>query len=272
MVCVWAGCHHDGEENFGFSDGKAAIDVAALTRPAELLRALSLTGKPLDDRLGAHQMEARATLELIDPAETLAETFLVQSDGRGGLHVQHDNDHDYGFEAIGVANNLYVRPRYGKFVRHRVEAAERDRLRATGETAAAAYLRLLQRFVAVQVVGRVEQAGYAAMKLKLARAAAPAPRSPESEPGKKWRESVEAQDLDGEVVLDARSGAPLTVRLSASYRFERTGKPLLATLHFSQTTSAWSGTIAPPSEAVALVRPRPLLDRQTLLDGIGNYR
>src|SRR5258708_2254561 len=41
----------------------------------------------------------------------------------------------------------------------------------------------------------------------------------ESEAGKKWRNTLQARYLDGDVVLDQKTGAPLSVRLEAAYGF-----------------------------------------------------
>ena len=74
--------------------------------------------------------------------------------------------------------------------------------------------------------------------------------------------------IDGDVVLDAKSGAPLSVRLEAQYTFVRDGKPVQATLAYKQTTAARQAMIAPPDDWTTLSRPRPMLDQQELLEGL----
>jgi hypothetical protein len=265
-----AACHDRGDENLGLSGGRVAVDVAALAQPEELERALQLSGKELDARLGAHRMEATASLKLEQPGrpvETLEESFLIESDGRGAVHLLHDNGHGYGMEAVAIGDDLYSRARYGHYSRHRPEGDELERLRATAETPAVGYVRLLQRFIAVHEAGRLDVAGHAGIKLKLSATAAVRPAR-EVEPGRRWRETVRPRYLEGEVVLDGRTGAPLLLKLDTSYTFERDGKPLTVTVAFKQSTVPFSGAISPPTEYTTLNRPRPMLDRQILLDGL----
>lgn len=271
LLLLLSACSHNGDENLGLTEGKkVSIDVEALTRPEELVRALSLHGRTLDERLGAHRMDAKQTLELTLPGEekqTLDETFVVQSDGHGTVHVVHDNQR-YGFEAFAAGKDLFVKPRYGKFVRERLEGDALERLRRAAETTAAADLRLLERFVQVREAGTAEVAGHAAVKLALSARTTPAPASPERETGRKWRETLAVRYIDGSVTVDAKSGAPLAVRLEAAYTFQRDGKPLAATIKYQQTTSADPGALVAPTDYAELGHARPMLDRQTLLDGL----
>jgi hypothetical protein len=265
------GCRGSGEENLGLSRGGAAVDVGKLTRPDELARALGLSGADLDARLGAHRMDASATMKLELPThetQTLDDTWTAKSDARGDVHLVHDNSRGNGFEAIAVGKQLYVKPRYGRFVRTTVESDELTRLRLATETNAAAYVRLLIPFMQIREAGAVQVAGHAGLKLKLS--AKPSPDSPErqSEPGRKWRETVSARYIDGDVILDAKTGAPLQVRLDANYRFMRDGQPLTATVTYQQSMSSEAGTIAAPADFVTLGRSRPLVDRQQLLEGL----
>jgi hypothetical protein len=271
LLIMMAACGRHGEENLGLAGQRTTVDVAKLTQPEELVRALSLTGKDLDQKLGAHRMDATSTLklELADrQTQELAETFAVQSDGRGGVHVQHDNNRGNGFEATALANDLYVKPRYGKFVRRKIEADELERLRASTEGTSAAYLKLLERFVQVREAGTANIAGHPGVKLALSARTAPDAARTESDPGKKWREKMLVRYIDGDVVLDAKSGAPLAVRIETQYTFVRDGKPLSATVAYKQTTAADVPAIAPPADWTTVGRPRPMLDRQTLLEGL----
>lgn len=271
ILILVAGCSHGGDENLGLGDKGTTVDVDKLTSPDELVRALSLHGAALDERLGPHTMQASQTVTLTLPTretQTLDETFSVQSDARGDVRLVHDNSRGYGFEAVAQQKQLYVKPRYGKFVRERIEGDELARLRVTAETAAAADLRLLERFVQVRPAGTATVAGHSGVKLALSAKSSPDPAPAESEAGKKWRESVEVRYIDGSVVVDAKTGAPLAVQLDASYQFARDGKPVTAALKYKQTTVADAGTIVTPADYAVLGRPRPMLDRQQLLDGL----
>ena len=96
------------------------------------------------------------------------------------MHLAHDNSRGNGFEAVALGDDFYVKPRYGKFVRRKVESDELERLRVTAETAAASDLRLVQRFVQVREAGTATVAGHAGVKLTLAARTtpdAPVPRA-----------------------------------------------------------------------------------------------
>jgi hypothetical protein len=270
LLCACNGRH--GDENLGLSSGKtAAVDVARLTQPDELVRALSLSGRELDAKIGAHKMDATESIKLeLAGKETVSldECFAVQADGKGGVHVVHDNSRGNGFEAVALNDDLYVKPRYGKFVRRKVESDELERLRATAETAAASDLKLVERFVQVREAGTTTVAGHTGVKLTLAARTSPEAPVAESEPGKKWRETLAVRYIDGDVVLDGKSGAPLSVRIEAQYTFTRDGKPVQATLAYKQTTASENFVIAPPNDWSTLDRPRPMLDKQRLLEGL----
>ncbi len=271
VLLAAAACGHHGDENLGLSGGRAAVDVAKLTEPDELARALSLSGRDLDERLGAHRMDASSSLRLTLPgnqARTLEDTFEVEADGRGAVHLTHDNSAGNGFEAVAFADDLYVKPRYGKFVRRKVEGDELARLRVTVETPAASYLRLLSRWLQIREAGTASVAGHAGVRLALSARSSPGSAPAESETGRRWRQTVKVRYIDGEVVVDARTGAALAVRLDASYSFDRDEKPIAATITFKQTTSADPGAIAPPADWATLARPRPMRDRQKLLEGL----
>jgi hypothetical protein len=269
LLCA---CGRHGDENLGLSNGQgAAIDVAKLTQPEELVRALQLSGRALDGKLGAHRMDATESLKLeLGDRQTaeLEETFAVQADGRGGVHLVHDNSRGNGFEAVALGNDVYVKPRYGKFVKRKVEADEVERLRATAETAAASDLRLVLRFVQAREAGTATIAGHPGIKVSLSARSSPDAAAAEPDPARKWRQTVNVRYIDGDAVLDAKTGAPLTVRLEAQYTFVRDGKPVQATLGYKQTTAPQSEAIAAPAEWTALERPRPMLDRQELLEGL----
>jgi hypothetical protein len=276
LLLVMIGCGRHGDENLGLSaHGKVTIDVAKLTEPAELVRALSLSGRDLDERLGAHRMDAASIMKLETPEQqkssaplSLEETFQVQSDGRGAVHVVHDNSRGNGFEATALGTEIYVKPRYGKFIKRKIEGDELARLRTSAETAAAAYLRLIAPALLVRQVGPATVAGHAGIKLTLAGRSSPDSPPAESAPGRKWRETVKVRYIDGEVVVDAKTGAALAVRLDTAYSFVRDDQPMTATLQYKQTTAAEAGAIAAPTDFTTLSRPRPMLDRQTLLEGL----
>lgn len=283
LLLLACSCKRQGDENLGLG-AKAApevIDVSRITQPDELVKAFSTPGAELDRRLGAHRVDATATMKISaagKPEETLDETLTLDSDGKGALHVLHDTNRSnatpggLGMEAVVFGPDLYVKPRYGKYVRRRPEGDELERLRAVVEGSGGAYLDLVQRWLVVTDAGEANVAGHAGRKLKLG--AKPSPETPTSftDPGKKWRETLDVKYIQGEAVVDAQSGVPLSLRLDTAYSFKRDNspQPVSVTATFKSTVApAQPVTPPPPAEAVASpVRPRPQEDRKFLLENL----
>jgi hypothetical protein len=80
------------------------------------------------------------------------------------------------------------------------------------------------------------------------------------------------------VLVDAKTGVPLQARLDAKYRSlidARSGRTVAVTLHHEAAVEALGAIppIAAPSDsAPAPSRPRPLVDRQILLEGLAPTR
>src|SRR5688572_3853643 len=82
FLCVGCSCGTDENLGMGSKPQPAAVDVAKLTQPTELLRVLALPGSELDRRLGARHVEASSSVKLEPPgkpAETLDETFKLDN-------------------------------------------------------------------------------------------------------------------------------------------------------------------------------------------------
>ena len=271
MMCL-AGCTHEGDENLGLGRKQArAIDVLELEKPAELVRAASQPGAGLDQKLGPRRIEASSQLKVEPPgkpAELYDESYTLDSDGKGALHLQHDSGTQSGMEAIVSGGQLYVRPRFGKFVQRRPEGDEVDRLRVVVEGVGGDYLALLERWLLVREDGRVQVAGRPGVKLKLQAVPEPTSAPAERDPARAWRDTVKVRYVDGELTVDAASGALLAARLNTSYTFRKDGKPYAVTLSFKQTTAP-PQPIEPPAVFIqAPRRTRPMLDRDELLKGL----
>ncbi|HZS39653.1 MAG TPA: hypothetical protein VFF06_22630 [Polyangia bacterium] len=271
-----AACSRGGGENLGLGDKRApapAIDSARLTQIGVLLEALKLPAGEIDRALGARGVEASSSIKIEPPgkaAEQLDETWRLDSDGRGAWHLVHDNARGYGVEATSLAGALYIRPRYGQFIKRRPEPEELDELRASVEGVAAEYLSLLARQAQAREAGALEVAGHKAIKLALSAAPQPAGGARESDPARRWRDTVRARYLDGELALDAASGALVQARVAASWLFEREGVkgPFAVTLEYKLATVAAQPIVEPAGAAPSPERPRPMVERQALLDGL----
>ncbi len=248
--------------------GAVTVDADLFSRPAELQRLFAESAAPL----GPRHLEASSSLELHPPGrpvESLHETFRLDA-GAAQLHVLHENDHDDGLEAIVTNGKLYVRPRYGKFVARRAEATEVAHLRSNVEGVAAAYLRLVGPWLSLCVAQATVLNGRSVRVVQIARRDSPdrSLRGHDSEAS--WRDGVDVTQLGGEFVVDASTGLPIDGHLDATYTFTRSdlSGPVSAQLHYEQKSTAVPEAIAAPNEVTTLKRPRPLLDRQALLDGL----
>jgi hypothetical protein len=269
-LLILSGCSRGSEENLGLANDRVTVDVKRLATPSELVHALQLPGSELDKRLGARHLEAKSVLKIEPferPFEILNESFKLDADGKGAVHVIHDNARD-GLEAVIANGTIYVKPRYGHWTKRKAETEDVERLRENVEGVAAAYLELLEGALQVKEAGRTEVNGRSAVRLQLS--ASGSQRGPsESLPYKKWRETIKVGNVNGEWLLDASSGAPLAGKMEASYTFERSGEkgPIAVTLTWEQQLSQ-AEPIVPPADAVEPRRERPLLDREVLLDGL----
>jgi hypothetical protein len=265
----------------------ARVDLARITEPAILVQALRLDGAARDAALGPHAREVSvetATTPPGAPKETLAVRDRLDSDGKGGFHVVREltrtveeelaagtqpRPSEQGMEAVVVGNELAVRPRWGKLARRRPEPGEAARLRALVETEAAGLLEVVAHAAAITRGAESTVDGRRALTLLVGKAAAPStPTVADDSPGKAWRKSVVVEALSGTLTLDAASGAPLGAQIDARYRFTRDGKTFtVAARHAERLVAAQP--VALPADAVASPeRPRPMLDRQALLDGL----
>jgi hypothetical protein len=271
------GCTRGGGENFGLGgDAPVPVDVKRLAEPDQLLRALSLPGAQLDQQLGAHRLTAGSRTQIEPPGrpvEQLDESYRLDSDGKGALHVVHDNSRGYGLEAVLLAGQLYVKPRYGRFAIHRPEGDEVARLRDNVEGVAFGYLEVLRRWLVVKEVGRSEAFGRPAVRVALSASASPSKMPSERAAYRKWRDTVEVRSINGELLLDAASGAPLAGRLVASYTFSRSDLkgPVAVTLDYKMETRPPEPIVA-PADAVVARRSRPMVDRDALLEGLQSVK
>ena len=266
------GCAREGDENLGLGARHGSVDLAHLTRPAELVRALFQAGRLVDGPLGAHRFVGASTIKVEPPgqaAELLEETYRVNADGHGAVHLWHDNSRGQGTEAIITEGTLYVRPRYGRFVRRRPEGDELDRLRAQVEGVPAGYVELLAPFLTVQELGPARVSGRPALRLALkVSPTASAPK--ESEPGRRWRESLRILSVEGELTLDTQTGIALEARLEARYAFAGPNErgPVVVTLGYKQWGETPEAVLAPADALETPRRVRPMIERNSLLDGL----
>ncbi len=261
-----------------------ALSVGPLDRPEGIAQLLGLSARARIERLGAHGWSGLSQLRVVsgERHDLLEETLGMVADGRGGRHLIHFTSHAgnesraEGWEAYFLSGEYLVRPRYGPLVRRRplgdeVERASDD-LVGTGR----GYWEVLGRFVQPTVDGEVKFEGRPAVQVRLMRAAEPR-LFEEDDPAHAWRQTIGVDLFEGELLVDRATGVLLSERYQARYRSRRGEHDLSTEITFHAQVEE-IGQVPPVGvpEGVTVVdapaRPRPLLDRQRLLEGLASRR
>src|SRR6185295_10493820 len=141
-------------------------------------------------------------------------------------HLESQNDHGYGVEALLHRDLLYLRMRYAPFIRHRPEGDELERLRALGYEPGAALLEAVAPFVFLSTPSETTRLGRPAWQVQLSRQQAANDKHPPSlPPGKAWRGEVAVETLDGYAVVDRQRGTLLELRLAVRFSAARGKAP-----------------------------------------------
>jgi hypothetical protein len=293
------GCQHGADERLGLDErsGAASFRIADLARPGELERALARPSTEAARRLGGYRLVTTAHLELAraaradgkseagdslpDPLpgplkESYQETWRLEQDAQGSTHLAHEDDRGGGIELVAVGRELYSRPRYARYSRRPVEGDELERARDQAWHVVGSYLGVLGRFAARRDAGSVAAAGGRSAR-RVALSLAPTPAAlVDGEPAHALRQGMKVGALEGEVWLDEADGEPLHAVLRARYTTPRAdGGLVLVSLDLKSDVEAVGGVaaIAAPEGALPPAsRPRPLLDRQQLLDKLVTER
>ena len=256
----------------------AKIDVAkAAAEPAELTRALSRPYARVLAALGPHAITIK-TQTVVDeagkPVSDLSDESTIENGDTDTYRAVYTNTADYGRETIYLANKLYLRPRYQRWHGRAPETtAEPTEIRESFYGAIPATWDLLGYAAELTDRGVVQVAGRSGRKieLKLSPSASKAPR--ETLAQRKWREGRSVEALAGNVVLDADTGAPLSLDLDAKIGFSRDGRSFVMKVKLqAQVSNAGKpATIAAPAEGEVVATPgrmREVDDRDYLLQGI----
>lgn len=254
------------------------IDVARAARePAELLRAVLVPQRDVAGALGPHRVRGTAKLRVAEQGrevEALDEETLVEHGAEGAFHALYKNSRDYGREAYFAGGTLWIRPQVGKFHR-RPPTAPEEPGQIVNEIAGTlgADLELVGHALQVADGGEASVAGRPARRVVLS-LGSPRPRPPEKLPQRAWRDGLTVKTLEGEVALDAATGAVLEGRLVAEVLFSRDGHTYQMRLEATQTASDVGGAVAvvPPPDSESVDTPgrtTEFEDRQHLLQGIG---
>jgi hypothetical protein len=284
-----AGCGRDG----GVSDSELgdlvlapkaadhAIDVAAAAKdPRELGRALAVPHSRLGGLLGPHRLAISSSFEVTEAGVVVEQQsdettldFASPASWRGVAN----NSADYGREVIFEGGALYLRARYQRYhQRPPTTEAEPAALRDRFADAATATWELLAPAAAVADLGAVTFPGLGgkpARKIAISMAAAPRKPEPELLAQRKWREQRSLAGVEGEAVLDAASGAPLSLTLRGTVGFTREGKSysMKVSLKSEVSSLAQARAISAPDPAEVVLTPTRLHEvdeRDKLLERI----
>jgi hypothetical protein len=231
--------------------------------PQELGRIVRMPVRDIATRLGALRAVGTSFVRM-STGELLDQTLALDVDPRGDWHALRENSREQGVEVWASANELVVKMRYGKAVKRRAEGNESERLREDLAGDAAAYYDLVERFTKTDDAGMIRQAGRSARKVRLSlrRSAGSAPKdTPE------WRKELKLDELDGNVIVDEKTGAPLLVELQAHGSYPK-GVIELRLRREIQQVGGVAAIVAPVDAIDSPTRTRYELEKRELLEGL----
>jgi hypothetical protein len=247
--------------------GKVDVDRAAKD-PDALGAALALPPHVTQIAMATH------VTENAKPTEDLDDTTTIELGGSGAYHAIYANSADYGREVTFDGSQLYLRPRYQRWHARAPETPEEAQqiLDSFAEPVAATW-ELVAPGAELSDRGPVNVSGRTGRKIDIKPAASPKKPAAEPLPQRKWRETRTIDGLSGEIVLDAETGAPLSVKLSGTVSFMRDGRRFAMQVSVqSDVTNLGHPTpiTAPGSDDVVATpeRLREVDDRDSLLQGI----
>jgi hypothetical protein len=218
-------------------------------------------------------------------AVTLEETRSVAVDAAGRLQLAHQNDHGTGVEAVLDQNFLYLRMRYAPYIRYKPEAEQVVRLRAMAYEPGAALLEAVAPYVRLSSPVEATAVGRPAWQVTLLRQDVPAAVRSKGPGGRlaAWRSATAVDVLDGTLTVDRQKGTLLALRLHVRFVAPRasvqgdgsggdSGERVQVEAEHQVRVVALAAAVpaitAPAEWIEPPVRPRPMLDRHELLNGL----
>jgi hypothetical protein len=264
-LLLLAGCRQQ-ERSALMASGREpplVVHLEKAAEPEELGRIVGMPAREIAARLGALRAVETSSLRM-STGEVLDERVALDVDARGGWHALRDNSREQGVEAWSTGEDLIVKMRYGKPVRRRPEGNEAERLREDLFGDAGAYYELVERFVKAQDGGTAAQAGRSARKVRLELRSSPASAPREAA---EWRRALKLDTLEGTVLVDEKTGAPLLVELHARGSHPKGVLELRLRREIQQLGGV--DPIASPKDAIASpTRTRYEVEKRDLLEGL----
>lgn len=230
-------------------------------------------------KLGRAHLRGTARLEVTPdgaPTESVTTETDVWMDDRGNWRLVELNDKDGGREVVLHGRELAVALRYGKMIRRQAEDPEPQRLLQEGVGAPFAAWDLLREVTTVDDFGLDTRAGRVVHVYKATKA--PKPRPParagdDASDRRAWRRTLVIDSLDGTVMVDEKTGAPLVAELRARYSMRRgagEGTPMHGAVDVKTSIEeiGQSPMIAEPDAEDFVPRQRTVPEEKSLLGGL----
>ena len=300
LVVVSAGCSPAPDESNGAPRSARAADPedwgAALRDPSveTTLRAVGQPHAAVREGIGPHRLHYTAELSLEDPttddAEALPELdapavlddsvkdelelLWAPRDGATRFSLRQLNDKDRGREVILVDGRVHTRERHRAWEHYAVETDLHERWLDDAQRAVHDVLELAAPRLHVTAKDS-STPDLVVLQLGLAEATTEALRRAGTV--SRWRGGAEIQQVSGEIVLEASTGAWRSATVDVRYALQAAdGRTLRGTVHFEgavEPLSAGGGDIRAPADSEPLAeRTRLQAERQELLDGLAAPR
>ena len=191
---------------------------AAPTAPGT---ALTLSQSAITARLGAHRLNCKSTLQTMVPgsaSRTVIQQLDMSVDQKGRFAAAKNTGKQHGQEVIWTGTWLFPRMRHGKFLQRRARAGEPKEIADRMAGYLPAYVKLLAPSMRLESQGETTYQQRKVLRLSLVLSLSPA-RRPNSSGSRRWRQLIKVQSLKGLVLLDAATGVPLSLDLSAAWSF-----------------------------------------------------
>jgi hypothetical protein len=251
-----------------------------LTRPAAAVDA-ALQSQAFAERLrklGRSHLRGVTRLEAgIDrhPADAVTTETDIWMDDGGNWRLVDLNDKDGGREIVLHGRELAIALRYGRMIRRTAEDPEPVRLLAQGVGGPFAAWDLLRDVTTVDDFGTDLRDGRKVHVYKLTKSSSPPPPATNLDANDRqaWRRTIDAQRIEGSVLIDEQTGVPLLAELHGRYtmrRGEGQGTPMHGAVD-ARTSIEEIGTspaIAEPEAEDLAPRQRTVPDERALLGGL----
>jgi hypothetical protein len=195
------------------------------------------------------------------PKDTVTTRTELWLDRRGQYRMLETNDQDGGRQVVKYGHDLAIALRYGKTIRRQALEPEPTRLLEEAVGGPWAAWETVRRFTTVT-------SGPAGYQLTRSTGHVVVVRGSQASSLRRWRDTVEVQELSGEARVDPRTGALLAFNLHARFTASRgDGVPLNGELAVTSRIDSIGSTpsITPPVAEELEPRPRSILEERALL-------